>query len=286
MTTIGVTGVTGHLGRLVAEQLLARGGDEALVGAARSPEKAADLAARGIDVRAGDYSRPETLTAAFAGVDVLVFVSGTEVGKRVAQHANVVEAAKAAGVGRVIYTSAPRADTTQLVMAPDHKATEEMLRACGVPWTILRNNWYIENYTPQLGRYLTDGAIVSAAGGGRIHGATRADFAAAIVAVATTDGHEGRVYELGGAPFTMDDLARTITELTGTQVTHRAVSTGELVAGLTASGLDAGTAGFVAAIDESVARGDLEIEGDDLARLIGRPPTSLADAVHEAHLKS
>jgi NAD(P)H dehydrogenase (quinone) len=279
VTTIGVTGVTGHLGRLAAAELLSRGADR-VVGLARSPEKAPDLA--GLEVRLGDYDRPSTLVEALAGVDVLLFVSGSEVGKRVAQHTAVIEAAKAAGVGRVIYTSAPRATDTALPVAPEHKATEEVLRASGLTWTILRNNWYVENYTAQLGRYLAEGAIVGAAGDGRVGAAPLADFAAAAVAAVVGDGHEGKVYELGGPPFTFAELAATITEVTGTKVAYRTVTVAELVAALTAHGLDAGTAGFLASLDEAIARGDLDVPSDDLPNLLGRPVTPLADAIRAA----
>jgi NAD(P)H dehydrogenase (quinone) len=278
MTTIGETGVTGHLGRLAAEQLVAAGTDR-IVGLARSPEKAT---VSGLDARTGDYDRPETLVEALTGVDVLLFVSGNEVGRRIGQHTNVVEAAKAAGVGRVVYTSAPRADATELVVAPDHKATEEVLRASGLEWTILRNNWYVELYTDQLTRYLADGVIVSAAGTGRVGVVPRADLAAGAVAAVTGDGHAGRVYELGGPPITLDDLAATITEVTGTTVTHRSVSPAELVAALRSGGLDEGTAGFVAAIDEAIARGDLDVPSEDLPNLLGRPVTPLAYSIRAA----
>jgi NAD(P)H dehydrogenase (quinone) len=278
---IGVTGVTGHLGRLAAAQLLDRG-TGSVVGVARSPEKVADLAARGLEVRAGDYDKPSTLVDALAGVDVLLFVSGSEVGRRVAQHVNVIEAASAAGVGRVLYTSAPRADDTQLPVAPEHKATEEFLRGTNLEWTILRNNWYVENYTPQLPRYLADGEIVTAAGGGRVGAAPRADFAAGAVAAALGDGHAGKVYELGGPPFTFDELAAVISAVSGTTVAHRVVSPASLAASLEAAGLDAGTAGFVASLDEAIARGDLDVPSDDLPNLLGRPVTSLEDAFRAA----
>jgi NAD(P)H dehydrogenase (quinone) len=277
MALIGVTGVTGHLGRLAADRILARGGPDRVVGLARDPSKAT-----GPDVRLADYDRPSTLVDALAGVDVLLFVSGSEVGRRVGQHTNVIEAAKAAGVGRVVYTSAPRATDTALPLAPEHKATEEVLRSSGLPWTILRNNWYVENYTSQLGRYLAEGAIVSATGGGRVAAAPRADFAEAAVAAALGDGHEGAVYELGGPPFSFEELAATITEVSGTTVVHRPVSPAELAAALSSGGLDAGTAGFVASLDESIARGDLDVPGDDLQKLLGRPVTPLAESIRAA----
>jgi NAD(P)H dehydrogenase (quinone) len=283
MTTYAITGATGQLGRLVIDELLDRGVPAAdVVAIVRSPEKAAALVDRGVAVRAGDYSKPETLPAALDGVDVLLLISGSELGQRVTQHAAVVDAAKAAGVGRIAYTSVLRADTTPLVLAPEHKATEELIRASGVPFTLLRNGWYIENYTAQIPQYLAQGAIVAAAGDGRIAAATRADFAAAAAAVLTGDGHAGAVYELGGTAFGLKELAATVSEVTGTEVVYSAVSTSELVRILTGAGLDEGTAGFVAALDEAAERGDLDTDSTDLARLIGRPSTPLIDAIRAA----
>ena len=174
MTTYAVTGATGHLGRLVVDELLARGVPAAdVVAVVRNPGKATDLAARGVDVREGDYDRPETLPGALAGVQRLLLVSGSEVGQRVPQHTAVIEAAKAAGVQRIAYTSVLRADSTSLPIAPEHVATEQVLRESGVPFTVLRNGWYTENYTGQLDRYLATGEIVGATANGRISAATR-----------------------------------------------------------------------------------------------------------------
>jgi len=283
MTTYAVTGATGHLGALVVEALLERGVPASdVVAVARTPQKAAALADRGVTVREGDYSKPETLATALAGVDVLLLVSGSEVGQRVPQHAAVIEAAKAASVGRIAYISVTRADTSALVLAPEHKATEELVRASGLPFTVLRNNWYIENYTGGLADHLSRGGIVGAAGDGRIAAATRADFAAAAAAVLTGDGHAGATYELAGTPFTLKELTAVITDVSGTTVGYDDVTGAELVAILQGAGLDEGTAGFVAALDEGIARGDLDIFSDDLPRLLGRPVTPLADAVRAA----
>ncbi len=217
MATIAVTGSTGHLGRLVVEKLLQSGVEPStIIAVARTPARAADLAERGVQVRAGDYSDPASLPAALAGVDTLLLVSGSELGQRVAQHTAVIEAAKAAGVGWIVYTSAPRADVTDLSLAAEHKATEEVLAAARVPFTVLRINWYHENYTAQLGQYLSQGFVLGAAGDGRIRGASRADFAAGIAKVLTTSGHDNAIYEFGGTPFTLAELAATITEVTGT----------------------------------------------------------------------
>jgi NAD(P)H dehydrogenase (quinone) len=283
MTTYAVTGATGHLGSLAIEALLERGvpvGE--IVAVVRDPEKAAPLAGRGVQVRRGDYAAPETLRAALAGVDRLLLVSGNEVGKRVDQHRNVIDAAKGAGVALIAYTSITRADTTGSPLAPEHKATEELLAASGVPHTLLRNNWYVENYTAQLADYLSRGAIVAAAGEGRVAGAARRDYAEAAAVVLTGEGHAGKVYELAGTPFTFKELAATITEAGGREVEYRPVSPAELTGALTAAGLDEGTAGFVVALDESIARGDLDSERTDLPELLGRPLTPVADVVRAA----
>jgi len=280
MTTYAVTGATGHLGPLVLDALLERGvpaGD--LVAIARTPARAAALADRGIAVRPGNYGQPDTLLAALSGVDVLLLVSGNEVGQRIAQHATVVDAAEQAGVGRIAYTSLLRADTSPIVLAPEHKATEELLRSSGVPFTILRNGWYLENYTARIDEYTARGAILGAAGDGRVSAAARADYAAAAAAVLTEDGHDGAVYELGGPDFTLTELAAEITEATGNMVVYKDFGATDLRAALTEAGLDEGTAGFVTALDEAIARGELYTTSTDLVRLIGRPPTTLADAV-------
>lgn len=283
MTTYAVTGATGHLGTLVIEDLLAAAVPASdIVAIARSAEKAAGLAESGVVVRTADYSDPQTLPAALAGVDVLLLISGNEVGQRIPQHGAVIDAARAAGVGRIVYTSVLRADSTELSLAPEHKATEELIRASGLPFTILRNGWYTENYTERIGEYLAQGAIVAAAGDGRISAATRADFALAAAAALTGEGHQGAVYELGGPAFSLKEAAALISEVTGTEVDYRSVTADELVAILTGVGLDAGTAAFVASLDVAINRGDLETDTADLQRLIGRPATPLVDAVRAA----
>jgi NAD(P)H dehydrogenase (quinone) len=277
MTTYAVTGTTGHLGPLVVAELLARGVPATDVFAlARSPEKVADL---GVAVRRADYADPATLAEALAGVDVLVLVSGSEVGRRVAQHTAVVEAAKAAGVRRIAYTSLTDAARNTGPLGPEHAATEDLLGASGLPFTILRDNWYLENYTAQLPQYLAQGEVLGLDGAARLRPATRADMAAAIAAAVLDEGTAGATFELGGAPITLTELAATITDVTGTEVAYRDVTPDELAAVLRGAGLDEGTAGFVVAIEESVARGELDVPGDDLERLLGRPATTLAEAL-------
>ncbi|MEP7762889.1 NAD(P)H-binding protein [Sanguibacter sp. 25GB23B1] len=283
MTTYAVTGATGPFGRHVVEELLNRGVAPAdVVAVVRTPSKAADLADRGVQVREGDYSRPETLPAALAGVQRLLLVSANEPGKRVPQHTAVIDAAKAAGVERIVYTSILRADTSTNPLAGDHVGTEQALHASGIPSTVVRNGWYIENYTSQLGQYLATGEVLGAANGGKVSGAARADYAAAAAAALLADVDGDVTYELGGPAFTFDDLAATITEVTGTTVVSHDVSVAEYAATLQQHGLDAGTAGFVAALDGSTAAGDLETDSTDLVDLLGRPVTPLADVVRAA----
>lgn len=281
-TTYAVTAASGKLGRLAVEALLAKGvpaGD--VVAVVRTPAKVADLAARGVVVRAGDYADRASLDAALVGVDRLLLVSGSEPGARIAQHTNVVEAAKAAGVSRIAYTSILRADTSSSPLAPDHKGTEELLARAGVPFTVLRNSWYLENYTEQLGQYLAAGAVLGSTHGGRVNAAARADYAEAAVAALLAE-DPAQVYELAGDDFDFAELAATITEVTGTTVVSTDVSTEEHVAALQGFGLDAGTAGFVAGLDTSIAEGQLATDRTDLVELIGRPATTLAEAVRAA----
>jgi NAD(P)H dehydrogenase (quinone) len=279
--TVAITGASGQLGRLAVRSLLDRGvpaGD--IVAGARSPEKIADLASLGVRVREADYDRPETLAEAFAGVDRLLLISGSEFGARVPQHTNAVNAAVAAGVSLIVYTSASYADTSDLPVAPDHKATEEVIRATGVPYVFLRNGWYHENYTDNLAPALTHGAILGSAGDGKVSAATRADFAAAAAAVLAGEGHQNAVYELGGdQPFTMAELADEVSRQSGKQVVYSDLPPADYAQALVGAGLPEGYAQVLAACDVSVKAGRLLVETGDLSRLIGRPTTPLADAV-------
>lgn len=281
--TVAVTGATGKLGALVIRELLQTTDPGAIVAVVRDPAKAADLATQGVVVRQAAYTDPGALRAALAGVDVLLFVSSSEVGQRVEQHRNVIDAAVAAGVGRVVYTSAPRATTSTLVLAQDHKFTEEYLTASGLPFTILRNNWYTENYLGQIETARQTGTLVAAAGAGRVASASRADFAAAAAVVLTEAGHEGQVYELGGDhAWDFTELAAALSEIVGAPVTYRPVDVPTLVGILQQVGLDAGTAGFVAQLDDDIAHGALAEVTGELAKLIRRPTTSLLDGLRNA----
>jgi NAD(P)H dehydrogenase (quinone) len=280
--SIVVTGATGHLGRLVVEALLQRGVPaEQIIATGRRTEVLANLAERGVVVRRADFNDEASLPEAFAGADKLLLVSGSEAGQRVRQHANAINAAKAAGVRLIAYTSGVRANTSTLLANQDHRATERLLAQAGVPHALLRNCWYLENYIGQLPVYLERG-IVGAAGTGKVSAAMRADYAGAAAAVLAGDGHAGAVYELGGEPFTMAELAEVMSAATGRTVTYTDLPVEQYRAVLVGAGLPEAMAAMVADGDRGVAAGELLVEGDDLKRLLGRAPTPLADAVAAA----
>jgi len=282
--SIVVTGATGHLGRLTVEALLARGVEaEQIVAVGRNAARLAELAVRGVTVRRADYTDPASLKEAFVGAERALLISGSEPGQRIPQHRNVVDAAKDAGVDLIAYTSVLRADTTPLLLTADHKATEEYIRESGLPFVLLRNSWYIENYTSQIPAALENGVIIGAAGEGRISGATRGDYAAATTAALTDDAHAGQVFELGGdQDFTMAEYAAVLSDASGKTVVYQDLPTDEYVKTLVGFGLPEAAAEVYADADAGVARGDLFVETGDLSRLIGRPTTSMADAVAAA----
>ncbi|WP_147794976.1 SDR family oxidoreductase [Cellulomonas sp. Y8] len=282
--SIVVTGATGHLGRLVVTHLLADGVPaDQVVAAGRRTETLADLAERGVRVATLDYGQPETIAAALEGAETVLLVSGSEVGQRVEQHRAVIEAAKAAGVRRLVYTSAPKADTSPLVLAPEHKATEDILRASGLTFTILRNGWYTENYVGDVQQARETGEIVGSFGDGRVASAPRDDFAAAAAVVLRTEGHDDAVYELSGdEAWGFDELAAAASEVLGRPVVYRAVSPEQRAADLAAAGLDEGTVGFVVALEGNTRDGLLAETPGDLSRLIGRPTTPLVEALRAA----
>jgi NAD(P)H dehydrogenase (quinone) len=216
-----------------------------------------------------------------AGVNRLLLVSSSAAGERLAQHMNVIAAAKTAGVSRVVYTGILNAEHTSNPLAGEHQDTERALRDAGVPFIVLRNGWYTENYTDRLAQYLEAGEIVGAAGHGRISAASRQDYAAAAVAALLQNVDGSRAYELGGPSFDLFELAETIKTITGTAVTYHDLSVDEYINTLKRSGLDQNTAEFVAALDASISRGDLETKSQDLEHLLGRPGTSLATVIAE-----
>lgn len=281
--TLLITGTSGHLGRLAVHALLARGTSPAdIVATARDTSKIADLAELGVQVRRLDYSDPQSVKEALAGVDRVALVSGSEVGQRVAQHRTVIEAAQDAGVELLAYTSIPKADTTSLLLAEEHRATEQLLADSGLRHSLLRNGWYFENYTENAGPALATGTVVGATAGGRISGAARRDYAEALAAVLLAE-DPAQVYELGGdASFTLEDWAAELSRATGQQISHQDLPQAELEQVLVGAGLPAPYAAILADADRGIAQGELLVEGGALSTLIGRPTTPLAQAVDEA----
>lgn len=282
--TIAVTGATGHLGRLAVDALLARGVQPAdLVAVVRDAAKAADLAARGVQVRVADYTDSAALDAALAGVDRLLLISGSEVGQRVAQHTNVINAAKTAGVGFVAYTSLLDAQRSPLSLAPEHKATEDLLADSGIDHALLRNGWYWENYTSGLAGTVERGVLAGAGGDGRVAGAARADYAEAAAAVILADDQAGAVYELGGDErLTLADLAATIAAVAGKPVAYQDLPVDRYRAALEGAGLPAPVAEMLASADAGIKAGALDTASGDLQKLIGRNSTPVADVLRAA----
>ncbi|KUN78064.1 NAD(P)-dependent oxidoreductase [Streptomyces bungoensis] len=280
--SIVVTGATGHLGRHVVEQLLEKVPAERITAVVRDPAKAAGFAARGVRIAVADYNAPETFDGLFAAGDKVLLISGNEFDKdRVRQHRVVIDAAGAAGVALLAYTSAP--GTLTAALADDHRATEEALLASGLPYSLLRNGWYHENYTENLGPVLEHGAVVQAAGDGRLSSASRADYAAAAVAVLTGEGHENTTYELGGdEAWNFAEYAAELSRQTGREIAYRPVSVEALQEILTGAGVPGPFAAVLAGVDASIERGELAVSSGDLSRLTGRPTTPLAEAVTTA----
>lgn len=276
-----ITGATGQLGRLVVESLIARGTAPAeILATGRDPRRLAALESLGVRVAELDYDRPETIAAALSAGDTLLLVSSSEVGRRASQHAAVIAEAARAGVARIVYTSAPRATTSTLVLAPEHKETEETLVASGVPFTILRNGWYTENYAVEVDRGRESGEISASVGDGRVASASRRDYADAAAVVLAGAGHEGAVYELSGdTAWDFDELAAAISGIVGREVVYARLSPAEHAAQLTSFGHDEGTIGFVVALDGNIRDGLLAESTGELARLIGRPTTPLAEGL-------
>ena len=283
---IVVTGATGKLGRHVIEGLLKLMPASEIVAAVRNPQKATDYAAQGIQVRHADYSQPQTLATAFAGADKLLLISSNEVGQRVSQQKAVIDAAKAAGVKLLAYTSILHADKSNLILAQEHKATEEYLRDSGVPYVFLRNGWYLENQTEQLAPALEHGAIVGAGGDGRFAAAARKDYADAAVAALTAPDQENKIYELAGDnPYTYTELAAEVSNQYGKPIAYHDLPEKAYAEMLTGFGLPAALAQILADADAGAAKGELDDATHDLSKLIGHSTMALSEAV-AAGLKS
>ncbi|MBV1937833.1 SDR family oxidoreductase [Streptomyces sp. BV286] len=280
--SIVVTGATGHLGRLVVEGLLEKVPAEGITAVVRNEEKAADLAARGVKIAVADYNAPETFDSVFSAGDRVLLISGNEFDKgRVGQHRIVLDAAKAAGVALLAYTSAP--GSLSAALADDHRGTEEAILASGVTYALLRNGWYNENYTENLAPVLEYGAVVQAAGEGRVSSASRADYAAAAVAVLTGEGHENKTYELGGdTAWGFAEYAAEVAKASGKEIVYNSVPVEAYTGILTGAGLPGPLAAILAGVDASIEKGELVVTSGDLSRLTGRPTTPIAESVAAA----
>jgi NAD(P)H dehydrogenase (quinone) len=279
--SIVVTATSGHLGRLIVEDLLDRGvpaGD--VVAGARKPEVIADLADAGVRTARIDYDDPATVEAAVRPGDTFVLISGAYTPDRDRQHADAVAAATRAGAGRILYTSGLRASESPSPIAASHAPTEEAVRGSGVPFTILRNGWYTENYVRDLPAVRDTGVLLASVGDGRVASATRRDLASAVGAVVTGDGHDGATYELSGdVAWTYDDLAAAFGEVLGREVTYRRVSPEQHLETLAAAGVPEQFAGMAVAVDGAIRDGAFAFTNGDLARLLGRSTTPLVDGL-------
>ncbi len=279
--SIVVTAATGQLGSLVIDELLTRVPADQVVAVVRDAEKAAGIAARGVELRIADYGDPAALAGVFRTGDTVLLISGMDP-DRVDQHKSVIDAAKEAGVTRLAYTGVLGGPEADFDLANDHKATEQAILDSGLSYTFLRNGWYNENYTAQLPVHLEHG-VVGAAGEGRIGSASRRDFAAAAAAVLTGEGHEKKAYELNGdVAWSLAEYAAEVSKQSGKTVAYNNVPAEALVGILSGAGVPEQFAGILANVDQAIERGLLAGRGSDLSRLIGRPTTPIADSIATA----
>lgn len=279
---IALTGATGQLGQFVVEALLKTVPAKEIVAIVRNPAKAEALSKQGLIVRQGDYNDQAALTQALAGVEKVLLISSSEVGQRAAQHRNVINAAKAAGVKFIAYTSLLHADTSPLGLHVEHVETEKLLAESGIPFALLRNGWYSENYLASAPAALAHGVFLGAAGEGKIASATRADYAAAAARVISEEGHAGKVYELAGDnAWTLSELAALLSEASGKKVVYQNLSEADFAAALKGAGLPDGLAEMLADSDIGASKGGLFDDSQTLSKLIGRPTTSIADSVND-----
>jgi NAD(P)H dehydrogenase (quinone) len=280
---IVITGASGQLGRLVIGLLLKSVPAQQIVAAVRDPQKVADLAALGIQVRQADYDQPDTLVKAFAGADKLLLISATEIGRRLPQHQAVIDAAQQVGISLLAYTSILHADSSPLPLATEHRLTEALIQASGIPAVVLRNGWYSENYLASIPAALTYGVLLGSAGDGRIASAARADYAAAAAAVLTLDGQAGRVYELAGdASYSLAEFAQELSQQSGTLVGYQNLPEAEFKAALVGAGLPEGIATLLSESDIGASKGGLFDDSHQLSQLIGYPTTPIAVQIQAA----
>lgn len=276
--TIAITGATGQFGAIALGLLRTKHAN--VIALVRNPAKISD-----VETHQFDYAKSEKQVEALQDVDTLILVSSSEVGQRIQQHKNVIEAAKKAGVKHIIYTSLLGAsnDNTVKSLAGEHLATEDALKTSGITYTILRNGWYTENYTESVPAALANNAFYGSAKNGKISSALRAELAEAAVNVALGEGHENRTYELAGSTsWTLSDLAAEISKQTGKEIPYVDISVEDYTTALVKAGLDEGLAGFIAECDVDASNGALFSEDKTLEKLLGRPTARLDAAVKQA----
>ena len=279
---IAITGASGQLGLLVIKCLLERISADQITGLIRDQSKAQGLVDLGVALRHADYNEPGTFAEALKGVDTLLLISSNETGVRTTQHRTVIDAAKASGIKLIAYTSVLHADVSSLGLAADHRDTEEALRESGIPYVLLRNGWYSENYLANVPSALEHGVLLGSAADGRISSAPRADYAEAAAVVLTTEGQAGKVYELAGdSSYTLSDLASMISQNTEKPVIYQDLPQSEFEAVLSSIGLPAGLAALLADSDAAAAQGALYDDSGMLSALIERPTTPVLDSLME-----
>jgi len=281
---IAITGAAGQLGRLVVDELKRQMDDLGIVAIVRSAPKAQDL---GVEIKVADYDVPDAMEKALIGIDRLLLISGSEVGKRITQHSNIIQAANKAGVKWIVYTSLLHADRSSLSLADEHVATENLLKTSGIPHTILRNGWYTENYTGSVHAAVNAGALLGSAGEGKISAAARIDYAVAAARVISNDAYIGKTFELSGdLYFTLADLAAEVSKQTGKNIIYRNLSEQEYVETLLGFGIPDQLAYAIAGWDVSASKGDLFNQGHDMSDIIGRDTTSLSESIKNALAQS
>ena len=277
---IAITGATGQLGQWVIQSLLKNTAAANIVALVRNESKAANLKAQGIELRLFDYDTPATLASALSGIDKLLLISANEVGRRTAQHKAVIAAAQQAGVPYIAYTSLLNADHSSLGLAQEHRETERLIKASGLQYTFLRNNWYSENYLAGVTHTVEIGTLYGAAGEGQVSSAARADYAEAAAKVLTTSGHENKIYELAGSnSFTLADLASDIADVSGKEITYQNLSAEDYTQALTQAGLPAGLVDIIVDADIQTEKGAMFSDSKDLEQLIGHPTTAIKEQV-------
>jgi NAD(P)H dehydrogenase (quinone) len=277
-----VTGATGKLGTKVVEALLKSVPANQLAVSVRNPEKAEGYRTRGVEVRQGDFDHPETLDSAFAGIDRLLLISADgDNDTRIRQHSNAVAAAERAGVKFIAYTSIANAMESTNFLAPTHKATEEAIIKTGIPYSFLRNNWYLENESSSIQGVLAGAPWVTSAGKGRVGWALQQDYAEAAATVLSGNGHENTTYELSGKLLTQEEIASALGSVINKEVSVQQVDDATYADIMKGAGVPDFLIPFLVGIQKDIREGTLEIESNDFEKLLGRPATPISEGLSQ-----